>query len=61
MNLQKSNSLELMSTINRRNSNILYILFFVVVDGLLLILVSNEDDYTYDAYAQDEIMLQLKQ
>lgn len=54
MKLQKSNSLELMSTINHRNSNILYILFFVVVGGLLLILGSNNDDYTYDAYAQDE-------
>jgi hypothetical protein len=45
MNLQKSNSLELMSKINRRNSNILYILFFVVVGGLLSILGNNDDDY----------------
>ena len=60
MNLQKSKSLELMSKINRRNSNILYILFFVVVGGLLLILVSNEDDYTYDAYAQDENNVTIK-
>jgi len=46
MNLQKSNSLELMSKINRRNSNILYTLFFVGVGGLLVILGSNDDDYT---------------
>jgi hypothetical protein len=60
MKLQKSNSLELMSTINHRNSNILYILFFVVVGGLLLILGSNNDDYTYDAYAQDENNVTIK-
>ena len=57
MNLQKSNSLVLMS-INLRNTNIVYILFFVVIGRLLLILGSNDgivvDDYSYDAYAQDE-------
>ena len=60
MNLQKSNSLVLMSIINHKNSNILYILFFVVVGGLLLILGSNDDDYSYDAYAQDENNVTIK-
>ena len=65
MNLQKSNSLVSMS-INLRNTNIVYILFFVVVvvDGLLLILVSSydndEDNYFYDAYAQDENNVTIK-
>ena len=62
MNLQKSNSLLSMS-INLRNINIIYILFFVVVvvvSGLLLILGSIYDDNFYDAYAQDENNVTIK-
>src|ERR671910_3481098 len=67
MNLQKSNSLVSIS-INLRKTNIVYILFFVVVvvvvDGLLLILGSSydndEDNYFYDAYAQDENNVTIK-
>src|SRR5918995_6728273 len=64
MNLQKSNSLVSIS-INLRKTNIVYILFVVVVvDGLLLILGSSydndEDNYFYDAYAQDENNVTIK-
>ncbi len=63
MNLQKSSSLVLMS-INLRNTNIVYILFFVVIGGLLLIFGSNDgvvvDDYSYNVYAQDENNVTIK-
>jgi glyoxylase-like metal-dependent hydrolase (beta-lactamase superfamily II) len=58
MNLQKSNSLVLIS-INRRNTNIVNIIFFVVVGGFLLSLGSNDDD-SYYAYAQDENNVTIK-
>lgn len=63
MNLQKSSSLVLMS-MNLRNTNIVYILFFVVIGGLLLIFGSNDgvvvDDYSYNVYAQDENNVTIK-
>lgn len=63
MNLQKSSSLILMS-MNLRNTNIVYILFFVVIGGLLLIFGSNDgvvvDDYSYNVYAQDENNVTIK-
>lgn len=63
MNLQKSSSLVSMS-INLRNTNIVYILFFVVIGGLLLIFGSNDgvvvDDYSYNVYAQDENNVTIK-
>ena len=61
MHIQKSNSLVSMS-INLRNINIAYILFFVVISGLLLILGSNDDDddYSYNVYAQDENNVTIK-
>ena len=52
MNLQKSNSLVLMS-INLRNRNIVYILFFVLGGVSLSIFNSNNDSY-YKVYAQYE-------
>ena len=52
MNLQKSKSLVLMS-INHRNRNIAYILFFVLGGVLLSIFNSNNDSY-YKVYAQYE-------
>ncbi|HEU4481905.1 MAG TPA: MBL fold metallo-hydrolase [Nitrososphaeraceae archaeon] len=51
-------------SINLRNTNIVYILFFVVIGGLLLIFGSNDgvvvDDYSYNVYAQDENNVTIK-
>ena len=52
MNLEKSKSLVLMS-INLRNRNIVYIVFFVL-GGVLLSIFNSDNDSYYKIYAQYE-------